>query len=129
MERSFLLLICFCANLIGAEFIYSAHISTENHILSYQDFNISPIMTKQEHKKEIFSCTLNEPKPKKQSEYDYLLNHKEKLFDCFFSQKTRVNDSLITTLKGSHSNTQLFIVPLRFKPVFYKQKCEIYVLK
>ncbi len=127
MERNLLLLIFLGLKLCGAEFIYSAHLSTENHILKYQKFSISPVMTKMENASKDYLCTIDEP-IKDMSQYDYLLEHKDKLLECFILKKIKIRNNTTSTLKNIESNTQLFISPTRFKTICDKKKCKIYKL-
>lgn len=129
MERNLCLLILTCANLLGADFIFSAHISTTNHVLTYQDFFVSPSMqTEQKNAKKSYICTINEKKSQNQSQYNYLLKYKEKLLECFFGQQAKVYDTSITTMLKARTNTQLFITPIRFRAIFGEKSCKIFTL-
>ncbi len=113
---------------MGADFIFSAHISTENHLLTYQDFSISPVMRELNDKEEAYLCTINKPKKHKR-DYEYLLEHKEELLECFYAKKVKVYGSSITRMMKSNSNTQIFIIPTSFRSIFDKKKCKIYELR
>lgn len=130
MERNFCLLVLFCANLFGADFIFSAHISTTNHIVTYQKISISPSMSTAISKKEEgYICTIDKKREKYQKEYDYLLNSKDELFDCFLSQKVKVYENSVISQMKANTNTQIFLTPIYFRAIFGQNNCKIYALK
>lgn len=128
MERSFCLLILISLNLLGADFIFSAQISTINHVLTYEDMSISKTMLKSTQD-DIYLCTIDKKKPKSQTQYDYLLNHKDKLFECFLGQSIKVYDYSLYENTKSNLNTQLFLNPVRFRMICTQRNCKIYTFK
>lgn len=132
MERSFCILVlcAFFSNLFGAEFIFSAHFSTSNNILTYENFSISPSMYENGFdKNEVdYACTIDRKIKKNQTQYEYLQNSKSELLDCFVGKKVQVYGYDETNLlKLVSSNTQLFVNPIKFRAIFSKDKCYIYV--
>lgn len=129
MERSLCLLVLICTNIFGADFIFSAHISTTNHIVTYEKISISPTMhTTKNTKKPKYICTIDKKLAKYQKEYDYLLDTKEKLFDCFLSQEVKVYENSILSQNYADANTQIFITPIYFRAVFGQNSCKIYTI-
>lgn len=65
-----------------------------------------------------FLCEIDEAKTPSQTALEYLNLHKDKLFDCFISQKFRVQDYYkhYYTPRGInlHTNTVLTLLPIRF---------------
>lgn len=130
MERSLLLLVLIYTNLIGADFIFSAHISTINHVVTYQKISISPSMSSMISKKEegSYICTLKRKKDKFQQDYEYILNIKDKLFDCFLTQKVKVYENSLFSTTKIDATTQIFITPIYFRAIFTKDNCKIYLI-
>ncbi len=129
MERSLCLLILICFKIYGADFIYSAQISTLNHVTTYQNISISPIMLKNENAKEYFTCTLHVEKNSTKTLYEYLLKHKDRLFDCFASLDVKIYSDALFELDKINSSTQLFFMPIRFRAKYSKDGIRIFVLK
>lgn len=130
MERNLCLLILLCADLFGADFIFSAHISTTNHIVTYQKISISPSMSSAISKKEgSYICTIDKKRAKYQKEYNYLLSSKDELFDCFLSQKVKVYENSLISQMRANTNTQIFIIPIYFRAIFGQNSCKIYSIK
>ncbi len=86
-------------------------------------------MLKDENAKEDFTCTLHVKENPTQSLYEYLLKHKDKLFDCFISSDVKIHlDALFETGK-IHSSTQLFFIPIRFRAKHSRDGVRIFVLR
>ncbi len=128
MERNLLLLITLCIKIFGADFIYSAQISTQNHITTYQNIFISPAMTKNSYKNESFICSIEKNANISINTYDFLLLNKDKLFDCFASSNVKVYEDSIFYIQKQNTNTQLFFTPIKFRTKNAKNSVDIFRL-
>lgn len=128
MARNLFLLGLIYANLYGADFIFSAHIFTKNHVVTYENISISPSMSTNSYKKLNYLCTLKSPKEELQSDYEYLLGVKEELLECFLAQKIKVYANSTTTLTKANTNTQFFTIPIHFRAILNKNSSKIYRL-
>lgn len=118
MARNFCILILLIVNIFGSEeFILWAKISTQNHQINYEDFAISKAMVLTGVKDE-FLCEIDEEKNKKDTALEYLNLHKDKLFECFVSQKFRIQEYYkhYYTPRGIslRTITDLTLLPIRF---------------
>ncbi len=113
----------------AGDFIFSAHFSSTNHVITFQDFLLSPSMQEKSQDDGSYLCTINKKKPKNQNEYKYLLKHKEELYECFLAQKVKVYGNSSTELLRSKTQTQYFVTPVRFRAEFDEHQCKIYLLK
>ncbi|WP_169973311.1 MULTISPECIES: hypothetical protein [unclassified Campylobacter] len=133
MARNFCLLILIITNFFGSEeFILWAKISTKNHIVNYENFAISKAMVLTGLEDE-FLCEIDEEKDKKDSALEYLNLHKEKLFECFLSQKFKVQDFYTHSQNPQginlHTKTDTTLLPIRFTIKFKPNSAIIGVFK
>lgn len=129
MERSFCLLALIFCNIFGADFVFSAQISTKNNVLEYEKINISPLMSREYKKITPSIYHFNSQKPKNQSEHEYLKSHEDELYNCFMTQSVKVYGKSEMNLLYMNANTQLFFNPVRFNITFNANGADIYLLK
>ncbi len=120
---AFSLLFCFAS---ARDFIFSADLFSSNHVIYYQNFSISPCMYKPSGKKH-FICYIDPKTSPTQSEFEFLQKQKDKLLSCFISQNVKVQDSSLTTTKGSFANTNLVLEPVRFFLSLDANKSRVFV--
>lgn len=134
MERNFFLLIyllLFNTFLVAYDaFSYSAKITTHNHIVTHQEFSLSPLMIQKnswDNTQKSF-CKINKKKLESETAYNYLLASNSSLLECFLGKEIRVYGYDNYKQKLADTNTHFFIRPIRFTVDFKEDFANIYLL-
>ena len=129
MERNFLLLILllFSPLVSGEQFVFSARISTDNHLLRTQEFSISPLMVPLHVKGESL-CTLTVKREKDESTKAYLFRNENELFECFLKENVHVYDDVFQSRYLAQTTTHIKVLPVRFTVEFKDEFANISLL-
>ncbi len=112
----------------GEQFIFSARTFTQSHILAYDEISISPSM-QQRNKKVIKVCQIPLKAPLAKSAYEFLLEHKIEVAECFISSSVRVFDKEEQSLYLGISQTDTTVLPVYFTVEFKEDLATLYLLR
>lgn len=127
MARNFCLLVFILVKGFSGDFIFSAHISTKNNVVTYEGIFISPLMQKTDTKYDKLVCKLHNKKLNSQTEVEYLNHSQDELFECFVSSGVKIDDSYLSQNSKIRTNTQIFILPIHFQTIYKKGICYVYI--
>ncbi len=130
MARNFCLLALICSTLFASEnFWFSYKITTQNHIITSEERNISPVMMVDKNVQKEFLCRLVNIKTKEQTSQDFLNEKYEDLLECFYPSNSRIAFYSNIELKGVLEENELTILPTKFTVDFKDEFANIYLLR
>ncbi|AQW86044.1 flagellar-associated protein FlgQ [Campylobacter pinnipediorum subsp. caledonicus] len=129
MARNFCLLILVSYILFGSEdFIFWADLNFKNNTTYSENFNISKPMVKRYGNLK-FLCEINNSKDKDTKTIDYLNLNKDKLFECFSSNKTFIKSTSKKYGLNFLNETKLTINPIYFTIDFKSNSAIIFIIE
>ena len=107
--------------------MFSARISTDNHVLKSQELSLSPLMVPLENSLK-YVCQIKQKKEKNETAFTYLTRHKEALFECLLGEKVYLYDDTIQSMLLAQTTTHLKVLPARFTVEFKDEFANISLL-
>lgn len=117
MARNFCILILLLSTIKGEQFSFWAKFESMNHRLVYNEIYISPVMLRLK-KQSKFLCKFKATKEKNTKTYDFLLKHKDELFECFINTNVKMQDNYISEKGLGQSRTYISFLPIKFEVIF-----------
>lgn len=117
MARNFCILVLLLGIIKGEQFSFWAKFESIDHKLVYDEIYISPLMLKLK-KRSKFLCKFKATKKNDIKTYDFLLKHKDDLFECFVKTNVKMQDSYISERGLGRSKTNISLLPIKFEVGF-----------
>lgn len=130
MARNFCLLVFVLTCTFASEdFWFSYKVTTQNHIMTSEERNISPVMLYDRGLQKVFLCKIQNTKLAYQTKQEFLNASFDMLLDCFYVSNSRVAFYSDVETKGILEENELTILPTKFTVDFKDEFANIYLLR
>ena len=97
----------------GEQFVFTARTVSKNHIVTYDNLSLSPLMRQRDRLLD-FSCDLMIKPSKRVDTYSFLLEHIDLIAECFLGENVRVYDYGEESFYLANYQTDTAVLPVYF---------------